>query len=265
MLTALLVAPVTHAASLKLAKKAFTHPGKRFSIQLPNGWKENAQARLDTDEMTILTFLNPAPDKEKNVAKYQAYVNVLATPATSAQDTLDTLVATVKQQIAGVGGKITKERKVKVGGIDAVFLDLTVKTKLTTLHSRQGVFFGYGYGYIVTTHSLQSAWKKYDTVFDQSLRSFRVLHPTGALSTRFVEIKNFAFGPATLTVTKGDTIRFSNLDTDTHTVTSDTGAFDSGPLASQKVYELNTTQLARGTYTYHCTPHSGMTGSFVVQ
>ncbi len=70
------------------------------------------------------------------------------------------------------------------------------------------------------------------------------------------------FSPASLTVSVGDTVTWLNTDSMTHTVTSDTGAFDSGLLSPGDRWSYTFTQA--GTYAYHCTPHPQMTGTIVV-
>lgn len=81
-------------------------------------------------------------------------------------------------------------------------------------------------------------------------------------ATHTVAIADFAFAPATLTITAGDTVTWTNEDPVVHTATSTTGAFDSGDLAEGESFSLTFT--APGTYAYLCTPHPGMTGQITV-
>lgn len=77
-----------------------------------------------------------------------------------------------------------------------------------------------------------------------------------------VFIQNMAFSPATLTVKAGTTVKWTNKDGIAHTVTSDTGIFDSGNLNSNLTFSymfMNT-----GTFSYHCTTHPSMTAKIVV-
>jgi plastocyanin len=80
-----------------------------------------------------------------------------------------------------------------------------------------------------------------------------------------VSIQGFAFAPATLTVKRGDTVRFTNRDTVTHTVTSLTGKFDSGSISPNGTFELSTENLVAGTYQYRCNIHTTMQGTIIVQ
>ena len=74
---------------------------------------------------------------------------------------------------------------------------------------------------------------------------------------------NAAFGTSPVTVSVGTIVTWTNSDTLTHTVTSDSGAFDSGSLAPGAKFSF--TFQTRGTFPYHCTPHPGMVGAIVVQ
>jgi len=82
-------------------------------------------------------------------------------------------------------------------------------------------------------------------------------------ATQTVTIADFAFTPGTLTITEGDTVTWTNTDQVVHTVTSTTGAFDSGDLAQDGTFSFTFTTA--GTYDYFCTPHPTMTGQIVVQ
>lgn len=71
------------------------------------------------------------------------------------------------------------------------------------------------------------------------------------------------FNPSSLTVAAGTTVMWGNNDNTQHTATADGGQWNSGlvnPGASFSV-TLNTP----GTYHYHCTIHSFMNGTIVVQ
>jgi plastocyanin len=76
-----------------------------------------------------------------------------------------------------------------------------------------------------------------------------------------VTILNFAYDPATITVSKGTTITWTNKDPTAHTVTG-TG-FDSGSIAPEGVYTHTFNET--GTFPYGCTFHPNMHGTVVVQ
>lgn len=84
----------------------------------------------------------------------------------------------------------------------------------------------------------------------------------GTPAANEVFIKGMAFDPVTITVKAGTTIKWTNKDAVTHTVSSDSSVFESGsiPNGASFSYTFSTT----GTYPYHCTPHPSMTASVVV-
>jgi plastocyanin len=64
-------------------------------------------------------------------------------------------------------------------------------------------------------------------------------------------------------VAAGGVITWSNTDSTTHDMVSDSGIWDSGRIAPGD--RFNFTFASRGTYPYHCSIHAGMNGSIVVQ
>ncbi len=78
-----------------------------------------------------------------------------------------------------------------------------------------------------------------------------------------VEIKDFAFVPASATVSVGDAVTWTNADSAPHTATADDGSFDTGTL-NQDGSESVTFDTA-GTFPYHCEIHPEMTGTVVVE
>src|ERR1700732_4231361 len=83
-----------------------------------------------------------------------------------------------------------------------------------------------------------------------------------APSPQLVRAANFAFQPATLTVPVGTSVTFRNDDGDTHTFTSDAGAFNSGNVGTGQSFSF--TFSAPGTFAYHCNIHSSMRGVITV-
>ena len=77
-----------------------------------------------------------------------------------------------------------------------------------------------------------------------------------------VFIRNLAFNPASMTVSAGTTVKWTDKETITHTVTSDTGLFNSGDLTNGQTFSFNFT--TPGTYAYHCNHHSTMHGTITV-
>lgn len=78
-----------------------------------------------------------------------------------------------------------------------------------------------------------------------------------------VTMQNVAFTPATLTVTVGTTVTWTNQDTVPHTTTSDTaGIWDSGILNKAGSFSFTFTKM--GTFAYHCNVHPNMHGTITV-
>lgn len=71
------------------------------------------------------------------------------------------------------------------------------------------------------------------------------------------------YNPSSITVSINTTVKWTNKDAYyTHTVTSNTGDFDSGVIAIEGTYSHKFTTA--GTYSYHCTLHT-MSGQVIVQ
>jgi plastocyanin len=84
----------------------------------------------------------------------------------------------------------------------------------------------------------------------------------GQAGSGAVRIADFAFAPDSSDVKVGDSVKWTNGDGTTHTVTADDGAFDSGNLAGGKSFSFTFDQA--GTFAYHCKIHQSMTGTVVV-
>lgn len=78
-----------------------------------------------------------------------------------------------------------------------------------------------------------------------------------------VVIKNFAFTPQTLTVRPGVKITVVNKDNVTHTLTSDSGVWDTGDIPGGTSAHF-TAPSKPGRYPYRCTIHQFMTGTLIV-
>ncbi|HLB70810.1 MAG TPA: cupredoxin domain-containing protein, partial [Candidatus Methanoperedens sp.] len=74
-----------------------------------------------------------------------------------------------------------------------------------------------------------------------------------------VSIAGFAYNPAEITISKGTTVIWTQNDAANHTVTSDTGLFDSGNLTTGQTFSLTFNEI--GTFKYHCTIHPFMKGT----
>jgi plastocyanin len=77
-----------------------------------------------------------------------------------------------------------------------------------------------------------------------------------------IKIQNFAFDPPNITIKAGTKVQWTNLDGVTHSITSDTGLWDSGGIAQGDSY--NRVFDTPGTYPYHCGIHPTMKGTITV-
>ena len=78
-----------------------------------------------------------------------------------------------------------------------------------------------------------------------------------------VDIANFAFSPATITVKVGDSVNWTNKDSIGHSATADDSSWDTGVLGQGESKSI--TFAKAGTYKYHCSVHPNMHGTVVVQ
>jgi plastocyanin len=78
-----------------------------------------------------------------------------------------------------------------------------------------------------------------------------------------VWIQDMAFNPGTITVKAGTTLKWTNKDSVTHTVTADDNSFDSGDIAVNGTFSH--TFSTAGTFAYHCKIHPSMKASVVIQ
>jgi plastocyanin len=93
--------------------------------------------------------------------------------------------------------------------------------------------------------------------------SITTIGPTSAPARREIVIKEFAFQPATVVVSRGDTVVWSNRDILPHTTAADSGAWTSKEIAPGGSFTWVAT--SPGERTYHCAAHPGMTATLVVR
>jgi LPXTG-motif cell wall-anchored protein len=84
-----------------------------------------------------------------------------------------------------------------------------------------------------------------------------------AAASGSVTIADFSFAPATITVSQGDTVTWTNDGPTPHSATASDGSFDTGifPKGQSRSHTFNDA----GTFAYICTPHPYMKGTVVVQ
>lgn len=78
-----------------------------------------------------------------------------------------------------------------------------------------------------------------------------------------VSIKALAFSPSTITVTRGDTVTWTNADIVQHTVTMIDGTRDSGALLTGADYSW--VSDVPGVFAYQCAYHPSMQGRVEVR
>jgi plastocyanin len=78
-----------------------------------------------------------------------------------------------------------------------------------------------------------------------------------------VELTDYRFNPARITVATGTKVTFSNAGSEAHNAaSSDGGGFDTGLLAQGE--SATVTFNRPGTYSFACTPHPSMIGQVIV-
>ena len=78
-----------------------------------------------------------------------------------------------------------------------------------------------------------------------------------------VQIKEFRFAPAELTVAIGDTVVWTNGDALLHTASADSGAWSSPEMQRGEAFRY--VALRAGRFPYHCAAHPVMRATLVVR
>ena len=86
--------------------------------------------------------------------------------------------------------------------------------------------------------------------------------PAAPVAGNAVNIDNFVFAPATLTVHAGSTVTWTNKDEEPHTVVANDGSFHSPGMGSQATFSY--TFPKAGTFDYVCSVHPFMHATVVV-
>ena len=84
-----------------------------------------------------------------------------------------------------------------------------------------------------------------------------------AASPAAVQIDNFHFAPATLTITAGTTVIWKNDDDSPHRVADNNGTFKSAALDTDDTFSH--TFATAGEYPYICSIHPYMVGKIIVK
>ena len=94
------------------------------------------------------------------------------------------------------------------------------------------------------------------------MASTSVTPPAAPVSGNQVNIDGFAFVPATLTVSAGTTVTWTNRDEEPHTVAASDGSFHSPGMGTGATFTH--TFGSAGTFDYVCSIHPMMHGTVVV-
>jgi plastocyanin len=94
------------------------------------------------------------------------------------------------------------------------------------------------------------------------MASASVTAPAAPVSGNQVNIDGFAFVPATLTVSAGTTVTWTNRDEEPHTVAASDGSFHSPGMGTGATFTH--TFSTAGTFDYVCSIHPMMHGTVVV-
>jgi plastocyanin len=86
---------------------------------------------------------------------------------------------------------------------------------------------------------------------------------TALAADQAVNIAGQAFDPASVTVSVGDSVTWTNADGVAHTATADDASFDTGNIAAGGSDSV--TFSTAGSFPYHCAIHPAMTGTVTVQ
>ena len=82
------------------------------------------------------------------------------------------------------------------------------------------------------------------------------------VSTKRIEIVDFAFSPTHVTVSKGTRVKWVNTGAVVHTSTSNNGKWDSGTIAADESFSRVFKKV--GAFKFHCTIHPTMKGKVTV-
>lgn len=158
--------PTTVTTPDTLEKTSYTNT-KGFKINSPKGWKIDESGTMGT----LAILYNPIVDKEGD-APFAANINVSSESATGMD--LNTYVNGSKDAMANVltNYKITQEKNVTIGGVQAKILEATFVQGSFHLRNLQLVIIKNNQAYVVTGSALESTWSRYKDVFEASLMTF---------------------------------------------------------------------------------------------
>ncbi|MDD5417747.1 MAG: rhodanese-like domain-containing protein [Candidatus Nanoarchaeia archaeon] len=206
------------------------------------------------------------------------YVDISAVEAKELIDsTLDVIILDVAPAFDYEAGHIPGAVNIYVGELSSR-LDELDSSKAIMIYCRTAgaslqaaqilVDAGFGTVYRISDH--YSGWVNagYEVTTGSTLGEFsdgqdpEIETTPGTELTALANIVDYDYSPSELHVAVGTTVTWTNEGNMQHTVTSNTGLFDSGLLSNGATfsYAFDTA----GTYDYYCIPHPFMIGSVVV-
>jgi plastocyanin len=101
------------------------------------------------------------------------------------------------------------------------------------------------------------------TTAETNLTANSAANPSNSTGGNIIEVKmeGFAFNPKSVTVSLGDTVKWTNMDSAGHDVSG--SDFKSNMLQKGSSYEHQFTKS--GTYDYVCSVHPNMKGTVIVK
>lgn len=201
---------------------------------------------------------NSAGTAYGNEITFTTGVTQAATLTTAAVTAITATTATSGGSISDDGGSPVTARGVCYG----LNANPTISDTHTADGSDKGTFSSNLTGLTASTlyHVRAYATNGVGTAYGNDVSFTSGTTTSGSLD---VSIVGMAFSPATLTISVNSTVKWTNNDGVTHTVTSDAALFDSGNIAPGGAYSRTFTTA--GTYSYHCAIHTYMLGTIIVQ
>ena len=141
-----------------------------FEIRPPSGWTVDQSGLLGTK----VAFIRATPDLHERTP-FSANIVIYVEPAEGM--TLEEFVELSKAQYPLVltNFALLGDETAMVNGREIHFLESTFTHGVFPLRNRQLIAIYEDKAYMVTTTALDAAWQQHETVFDASLRSFRIL------------------------------------------------------------------------------------------
>ncbi|MCL4418094.1 MAG: cupredoxin family copper-binding protein [Actinobacteria bacterium] len=125
------------------------------------------------------------------------------------------------------------------------------------------LFNRYRSSYPVSTTAPGPAVTTQPTAIPESPSPTSTASPTLQNQSSKVDIKNMSFSPTSVMVKVGTMVTWTNNDSVTHTVTSNTKEFDSKALQPGESFSF--TFKKAGTFPYYCSIHTFMNGTIIVK